>query len=365
MSDQPKIGLKVASAVPPSNNREVLVIGREAPAHVGATRLAHIGRLAGMRKYVWPTALIGGGLFLLGSTTGNPLLALTPLLLVLLVQVARVWREASRFAERDFFAGYAIEKNFNYSERMMLMAATPLLAAGDRRRCTHYIEGQLQDIEGASVALAHLIVETKVNKYDRRKRPIPVLTPHNFTVAIVDLQRPSKAFPGVYIQRRPKRMTEDWLDRRGLVPVMLSNGALSADCELLVRAGQNPDRLRLLVNHTLEAWLAVSELKPGLEFQDGTLLVYTASRLRTQAELDELVSLTSRIAKHLISVGEPLRAVDAPASHGPPTGVEAFPAPPPATRPPVEPTLKSVASIAPTDVRSSGPGRRSVPPPGS
>jgi hypothetical protein len=366
MDDGPKLGSHVASALPPNNRREVLVIGRDAPVRVGATRMAHVGRLITLRRYAWSTVLVGAALFLAGSTTGDLLWAIVPLLLVLVVQGLRVWREAGRCAERDFFAGYATAHRFNYSERMMLVGATPLLAAGERRRCTHYIEGPLPEVDGTSVALAHFVVETQVNKYDRRKRPIPVLTPHSFTVAIVDLQRPAKTFPGVYVERRrPIRMRTDWLDRRGLLPVMLSDNELASDCELLVRQGQDLDRLRLLVDRVLESWLVGSSLKPGFEYQDGTLLLYAAGRLRTSAELDELLSLTSRVAGQLLNAGEPLKAVEPSHSHAPPSGVAAFPAPPPATKPQVEPILRSVVSAIPEPEVAPAPIRRSVPPPGS
>lgn len=360
-----EIGSRVDAARPSGGGqRDVTVVGRRAPERTTSTRMIHGQRLFGARKYLLPGAIIGGGLFLLGATTGNPLIALAPLLAVLFVVGVLIWREATRLAAIDFYAGYAIERRFNYSQSMMLLASTPLLAAGDRRRCEHYLEGELAGVEGESVGVAHLVVETSEQKHDRRNRPISIFTPHEFTVAIVDLQRPTSTFPAVYLERRSRLFARSsWLDRTGLVAATLEDERLAVDCELLVDRSQDRQKLRSLLGGDLQRALAGSLLRPGFEYVNGTLLVYAAERLDRAEELDALVDLTGQITRRLLEVGEPLRVVEAINSQAPPVGVAAFPAPPPATKPRVEPTLRVAQSTPAPQPLPREDGRRSVPPP--
>lgn len=364
----PEIGSRVESAhLPLATSAEVMVVGRTAPESATSTRWSHIKRLAGTRANVWTAVIGAGGLFLLGSTTGNPWIALIPPLIVLGILGSRIWGEATRLAARDFFTGFAVENRFNYSPAMTLIATTPLLAAGERRRCEHYLEGELRGVPGASVGLAHFTFETRENKYDRRKRPIAVMTPNQFTVAIVDLQRPAGAFPGVYLSRRGGlRSRYDWLDREGLMPATLANAELARDYELVARAGLDRGRLRSLMRPDLQAMFAQSTLRPGFEFEDGVLVTYAAGRLDRPEELNALIDLTAKLAGRLLEVGEPLRAVEPGSSHAPPPRLHSpFPPPPPATKPKVDqPTgLSAVPSIEPRATR--GAARGSVPPPGS
>lgn len=368
MSDHgPVVGSKLGAAkLPPARRHEVLVVGREAPDRMTSGRWAHIKRLAGTRSYLWPAVLLGGGLFLLGSATGKAIFAVLPLLIVLGVLGVRLWREATRLAARDFFAGYAVSRGFNYSESMMLMATTPLLAAGERRRCEHYIEGALDGVEGTSVGLAHFVFETQERRRDRRNRPIPVFTPHDFTVAMVDLPRPSSVFPTLYLHRRSGILSRtEWLEREGLIPATLENQQLAKRCELIVSPDQDRERLRALMRADLQRWFAESPLSPGLEYVGGMLVLYVPGHLRGADQLDGIIDFTARVAQRLLVTGEPLKAVAPSDSQAPPRGVAAFPAPPPATKPKLEPALR----IAPSPRAIAPPGREttraSIPPPRS
>lgn len=365
--DRSVIGTRVDAARPQAGGqRDVTVVGRRAPERVTSTRMLHVQRLCGARKYLLSTAIIGGGLFLLGSTTGNPLIALAPLVVVAAIALSLIWREATKLAASDFFAGYAIEHRFNYSQSMLLMAQTPMLAAGDRRRCEHYLEGELEGAGGAAVGIAHFVVETGEQKHDRRNRPISVFTPHDFTVAIVDLQRPASVFPGVYLERRSKLFSRHgWIAREQLTPATLEDADLAVHCELLVDRTQDRERLRAFLRADLQRALAQSLLRPGFEYVGGTLVVYAPGRLTRTDELDALIDLTARVARGLLTEGEPLRAVESIDSHAPPVGVATFPPPPPATKPRLEPTLRVATAPSPIVAQRREDGRTSMPPPGA
>lgn len=359
--DEQQIGSRVGSALPPSiarQRREVIVAGHRAPATATTTRGKHLRKLVGARKYILSLAMIGGGLFLLGASTGKLMFAVIPPLIVLAVVVAMVWREATRLAGRDFFAGYALDHHFNFSERMSLMETTPLLGAGDRRRCENYMEGPLEDVDGVAVGLAHYVFETREDRTDRRKRPIAVYSPHMYTIAVVDLPRAMRVFPGVFLSRRGGLFGRDeWLDRPSLVPVELESSELANKYELLVRNNQDRGRLLELFKPSFQIWLGNRPFQIYFEYSGGTLVAYVPKRLTAGADLDTMLSSVSWIARRITSEGEPLHSVEE--SQPPPTGVGAFPDPPPATKPHIEPTLRSV----PEPVEATSYRQASVPPP--
>lgn len=333
-----------------SAGREVFVAGRPGPRREAGSRTQHMQRLALSDGYVWPAALITGGLIVLGAILGRLTLALVAVAVVLCVLAVRLWREAGAEAERDALEAFANSRGFNFKPSMMLIASTPLLAAGDSRRCEHYMHGPLRGVEGTGVGIAQFVIQTRHHKYDRRKRPIAIDTPHSFTLAIVDLVRPAGAFAGVYLVRRPDaRDRFDWLSKIELVPATLDHPPLAANCDLMLRPGQDREALRELMRVGLQRAVVESDLTAGFEYENGTLVVYSARRLRTSAELDALVALTGHVARSLIAAGEPLSVPENLTSMAPPTGVAAFPPPPPATHP--------VLRVAPAS------GGESVPPP--
>ena len=363
-SEGTQVGSRVGSTLPPSvarKRREVMVAGYKSPLTATSTRGNHLRKLVGARKYIFSIALIGGGVFLIGASTGNVVYAVVPLLIVMAVVVAMVWREASRLAARDFFAGYALDRHFNFSERMSLKETTPLLGAGDRRHCENYMEGPLESVEDVAVGLAHYVFETREDRSDRRNRPIAVYAPHNYTIAVVDLPRAMRVFPGVFLSRRGGFFGRDeWLDRPSLTPVELESSELVNRYELLVRNDQDRERLMELFKPTFQIWLGQLPFQMYFEFSGGTLVVYAHKRLKQGRELDAMLSAASWIARRILAEGEPLHMVEE--SQPPPMGVDAFPSPPPATHPHIEPTLH----VAPEpEVVEAAYRRASVPPPSS
>ncbi len=365
-----------ASQTGPHSSREVFVARSAGPAGGVHSRAWHMRRLALSGDHLLPLVLIGGGLLVAGVVLGLIGVALVALLGLVVVVFVRIWRGAGAAAERDQLEAYAANRQLTYSASMMLIASTPLLAAGQSRRCEHYMHGHLRGVDGVDVGIAHFVVETREHKHDRRQRPIAIVTPHNFTLAIVELSRPAAAFKGVYLARRAAaRERVDWLANLELVPATLEHAPLAANCDLLLRPGQDRDCLRELLRVGLQETIAASDLAAGFEYENGTLVVYSPRRLRSGAELDALVSLTGHVARSLMLVGEPLSVPQAISSKAPPTGTAAFPPPPPARNPELEPLLRAApdptqpaqpyaADAPPT--RAAGTRRRaSMPPPAS
>ncbi|MFT4048705.1 MAG: hypothetical protein QM648_02575 [Solirubrobacterales bacterium] len=365
MSDESQgVGSRIAGAEPLiGNRREVMVIGRHAPASASETRWDHIVNLAGARRYILPTAVIGGVLFLLGATTGNAIVAFVPLLIVVGISFALIWNEATAAALSDFLAGYALERQFDYSDQMGLIGATPLLAAGDRRRCEHYMEGSLDDADDVSVAMAHFIVETQEQRSDRRNRPISVFRPHDFTIAVVEIPRAATVLPGVFLGQAGGK--HKWLTDPKLIPAPVIDSALRGRSELWIRSDVDRSRLDELMASSFQTWLVAEPLKVLFEYDSGMLVVYVPRRLKSADDLDALLAATRRIAKQIGSSGEPLQAVAPIDSKAPPQGVAAFPPPPPATKPRLEPRLVVAPEVPIEEPSAPTYTRASTPPPAS
>ncbi|MGB1582453.1 MAG: hypothetical protein ACPHCI_01550 [Solirubrobacterales bacterium] len=339
--------------------RKVYVAGRPLPQHANATRWQHIRALLGSRRYIWRFAIFGGIAFLAAAATGRAVLAAISLAIAVASVGTLLLREATRRAHRDYFAGFALHHGLTYSDRMSLAETTPLLSAGDRRHCEHYMEGPLgvadADNGGTIAGLAHYVYETREQRNDRRNRAVHVFTPHWFTVCVVDLPRAKAAFPGVFLSRRTGLLSGDgWLDRPGLQSVELERAMTDQKYELFARSGHDRDLLLELFQPSFQSWIVGQDFQVLFEYDQGTLVVYAPRRLRKGAELAVMLHATERIATQITRTGEPLHAVAD--SVAPPLGVDRFPPPPPATKPVIE--------AVPTPPIDSRAGSASVPPPG-
>jgi hypothetical protein len=344
-----------------ATSREVLVAGRIVPSTASSTRGKHARALLGTRRYALATAIFAAIVFVAGSATGNVWFALFAPFVVLGIAMFLVWREASKHSQRDFFQGYALRHGFIYAERMSLLETTPLLGAGDRRHCEHYMEGPLSEDGDLTVGITHYIFETAAQRRDRRNRPIQVYTPNPYTICVVELTRAMTVYPGIFLSRRGGLFggREDHLDRPSMLPVELESSELMSKYELLTRSHQDRTRLMELFQPSFQTWLTTLPFQIYFEYSGGTLVVYTPKKLKDAHSLDVMLKVTDYIADRIQREGEPLRAVD---SKPPPAGAGAFPAPPPATKPDVEPTPRIEAVPDPAPLREAGRG--SVPPPG-
>ena len=362
MTDAKQQPGRVWSTAPPGarpGSKRVEIAGRAAPINTGVTRRQHMGTLLRSRAFVWAFAILGGGGFLAmaAMTKDYRAAALVPLG-VAVVLPAWAWYRASELSERDFFIGFAQTHGFTYTPQIVLMETTPLLGAGDRRHCEHYMEGPIDsELSGYHAGLAHYIYETVEERTDPRDRVVKVYTPHYFTICVIDLQRVITSFPGVFLTERGGLFGGDsWMQIDHLQKVELESSTLSNKYKLLTRPEQNRALLLQLFQPSFQVWLSELPFQVYFEFSGGTLCVYVPKQLDDTTSLDILLQTTARIAKRFLKEGEPLKPVPATAVPGgltsgpPPANVRQFPAPPAATKPPVP----APAPIPPT---------QSTPPP--
>ncbi|MGH2906028.1 MAG: hypothetical protein ACRDKI_04585 [Solirubrobacterales bacterium] len=352
---------QVWSTAPPGASRgkkEVLIAGGPAPNDSGVTRRKHIRGVLFSRGYVWTLALIGGGGFLAGAATGGPVVAAAVPTAVLVTGFVMAVRKANSLAARDFFYGFALNHGFTYTPKLTLLEATPLLGAGERRSCKHYMEGPLGDIEGISAGLSLYVYETLEERRGRRdSHVVNVYSPHNFTICVAELQRAITTFPGVFLRQRGGLFGgDDWLDVSGLKTVELESSSLASNYKLKVRNNQDMSRLLQLFEPSFQVWLSELPFQIYFEYSGGALVTYVPKHLSDATSLEILYETTARIAKRILKEGEPLHAVAAAQPH---YGTRPFPPPPEATKP----LIHGVPVSVPPPPPPTGGPPRSVPPP--
>jgi hypothetical protein len=223
-------------------------------------------------------------------------IALGPLAMTVVVLIA-VFTLADRRAEADFFTAFAAARGFSYLDRTELLPLTPLLGAGDRRHCEHYMEGPLDAAGGLRCGLGHYTYEVRKsdgNAGEGRRES------HDFTICVVDLEPGISLFPGVFLTRRRGLFGfldgEQWLSRVNRRNVELESAELCERYDLFVDDAQDDLLLRELFAPSFVIWLAEHPLAPCFEYRAGTLVVYLERKLDNDAHLDWMLEAATEIA---------------------------------------------------------------------
>jgi hypothetical protein len=159
---------------------------------------------------------------------------------------------AARRAERDFFLGFADAHGLRYVGDAQLMPLTPLLGAGDRRECSHWMVGPLGDLT------CGLGATSRGTRPTRSRRGLAVL------------------------------FGDGWLSKQTRRKVELESLRLHERYELWVERTQDDLLLRQLFSPSFVAWLAEHPLEPCFEYRAGTLVVYLERRLEDLRNEDPL-----------------------------------------------------------------------------
>jgi hypothetical protein len=270
------------------------------PARVDADsmRAVHLRRMLQGRGVVYALALGIVGAVVFGAWLGEPLVMLTGALLVGGVLVfGTCFVLADRRSETEFFMSFARARGLGYVGRTELLQLTPLLGAGDRRECRHWMQGPLG--EGLpDCGLGHYIFEVR-----RGSGRSESSTSHDFTICVVDIEPGIVMYPGVFVARRPDLVDRlgggRWLDTDRRREVELESEALHERCEVWVDRTQDDVRLLQLLSPAFVAWLAEHPLHPYFEYRAGTLVVYLERRLADAGRLVWLLEATAEIAHRI------------------------------------------------------------------
>lgn len=237
------------------------------------------------------------GAFLYGAWKRDPLIMAAGPAAVVLGVTGVAWFMADRAAAHRFYSGFARSVGLGYASAYELLALTPLLGAGQRRRAEHWMYGQLPgDLPGG---VGHFVWE----RIERDRDGDPQVRERNrFTLCVADLEPSMALFKGVFL--RPRRGViashSDWLEDSPTHELELESAAFTERYELLIADDQDAVILRRLLSPTLVSWLANHPLTPGVEVKAGALVVYVPYAIEDAGNLTYLIDATRHVASRVL-----------------------------------------------------------------
>jgi hypothetical protein len=259
------------------------------------------------RPAAYVLVLGSGAAFVVGAWKQSPLIMAAAPGAVALAVVGIAFVLADRAAAQRFYSSFAASLRLLYVGDRELLPLTPLLGAGDRRRCLHWMEGALSSEPPLRGGLGHFMWE----ELERRRgssghERTEVEERHQLTLCVVDLEPSMALFKGLYLH--PRRgllgLGDGWLSRSGTRSIEVESTAFTQRYELRVADDQDEGRARQLLAPSLVSWLAGHPLAPGFELKAGTLAVFVMRPLEDAGNLTYLLDA----ARHL--AGRVLREVE-------------------------------------------------------
>jgi hypothetical protein len=250
------------------------------------------------RTAFWAFFIGVAAAFLYGAWKGEPLIMAAGPAGVVLAVTGVAWVMADRAAAERFYRGFARSVGLLYASRYELLALTPLLGAGNRRRAEHWMYGSLPgDLQGG---VGHFVWERIERDSDGDKK---VRERNRFTVCVADLEPSMALFKGVFL--RPRRgfvaSHSDWLGDTRRHELEVESATFTERYELLIAGDQDEVILRRLLSPTLVNWLANHPLRPGLELKAGALVVFVPYAIEDAGNLTYLVDAARHIASRVLS----------------------------------------------------------------
>lgn len=269
------------------------------PARLDArsTRAVHLRRMLHGRAATYAYAIGIVGAVVLGAWLREPLVMLAGALLAVLAVTGACFALADRRSKDEFFRSFARARGLAYAPRAELLPLTPLLGAGERRECRHWMQGPLGD-GLPRCGLGHYEFRVRHGSGDSER-----WSSHDFTVCVVEIEQGIVLYPGLFLARRRDLVDRlgggRWLHTGSRREVELESEALHERCELWVESSQDDVALLRLFSPAFVAWLAEHPLHPCFEYRAGTLVVYLERRLEDAGRLGWLLDATAAIARRL------------------------------------------------------------------
>lgn len=255
------------------------------------------------RAGAYSAVLGSAAVFVYGASRQDLLIMLAgPLVVVALVLLVGAVM-ADRAAAERFHRHYARSLGLVYWPRSGLLPLTPLLAAGDRRWCEHWMTGTLPGEPRLTGGIGQYVWEEQPE--ERRNADAIQLgrrgTRHRMTICVADLEPSIATFKGLFL--RPHRGlipgAPDWR-RAGTRAIELESAAFSRRYEVLVADDQDENLARQLLSPSLVVWLSEHPLAPSFEIRAGMLVVFVSGARDDEGSLTYLLDATRRIASRVM-----------------------------------------------------------------
>lgn len=270
------------------------------PATTETARGDHFRHLVRSRAGFWSLTLAASAAFVAGAAArepalafGVPVAAVAAVLVILLVV-------ADRRAEEEFFKLFAAGRGWTYSREWTLMGFTPLLAAGDRRKCRHWMQGPIGGGAEGDCSMGWYTFEVRRDNGDKPD----TWTPYHFTLCVLDMEIAMSRFPGVFLRRRRgvfERLNtgSNWLAGRKCEKLELESTLFHERYELTVDRGVDENAVRQLFSPKFTLWLAEHPICPNFEYRGGTLVVYLFGHEEEAGKLEWLLHAAREVAQRL------------------------------------------------------------------
>lgn len=273
---------------------------RPVPATTETARGDHFRSLLRSRVGFWSFVIAALAAFVGGAMTGEIVFAMVAPVAAVLVVVIVLFVVADRRAEEEFFKLFAAGRGWTYSRKWTLVGLTPLLAAGDRRKYRHWMQGALGGGMEGSCAMGWYTFEVKHENGDKPD----TYTPYDFTVCVLDLEAAMSRFPGVFLRRRRgifERLNTDsnWLSGRRCRKLELESTLFHERYELTVDTDVDENAVRQLFAPKFTLWLAEHPICPNFEYRGGTLVVYLFDHVNEAGKLEWLLQAAREIAQRI------------------------------------------------------------------
>jgi hypothetical protein len=256
------------------------------------------GKLA---VYTLVLGCVGG--FVFGASQGSAvIMAAVPAAVVAMVLGVAAYLADSR-AAKSFYLSFAETAGLEYVGNSDILPYTPLLGAGDRQHCEHWMTGDVVKEPRLSGALGHFIYEevreSPSSGGSRRKQTVERTC---VTVCMADVEESILLYKGVFLRqhRGLLNLRNDWLAATPSRCLEVESSTFTHKYELRMSTDQDEILLRRLFSPTLVNWLAEHPLSPGFELRGGTLVVFVPRPLEDGGNLTFLLDATREIAGRVL-----------------------------------------------------------------
>lgn len=246
------------------------------------------------RNAVYAYVLGGSAVFLIGAWKHSvAVMAGGPVAVVLLTLVVAAIAANAAAADR-FYRSFAAELGLAYAPKSQTYPLTPVLGAGDKRWCEHWMRGTLPGEPAYKGELGHLVFED----IDREHGPERVEDRRRFTVCTIELEPSLPFFKGLYVRPRRGIFPEgkDWVRHSDSRKIEVESAAFMHRYEVRLASDQSELMARQLLAPTLVSYLAEHPLAPCFEAKAGTLAVYVDHALTDAGNLTFLLDAARHIA---------------------------------------------------------------------
>lgn len=283
-----------------------------APRHADAGRRAYFRSFLTGRGSVYTMVLGASAVVVYGAYRGEPLIMLAgpPVIVALVVAVCALL--ADRLAAERFFASFARRHGLAYVRHAQLHPLTPLLGAGDRHWCEHWMIGQIASSPPLPGGVGHFVYEVRSEWTQRdghgfEHRHEVTRERQRLTLGVIDIEASMALFKGVFVHPRRGLLEHrsDWLDHPGAREIEVESAAFTERYQLRLAADQDEGLARQLLSPSLVDWLAGHPLLPGLELRAGTLVVFCQRVLEDAGNLTFFLEAMGDLARRVVKeIGE-------------------------------------------------------------